>query len=346
MKEKVERKEKQLERKITEQEKLSQADKTAYKNKYIRRLLKKTRFLLMVLRNQLVLSLRMLLSVSIQFTTFWTPSNNQSYGILGLNSILDLSAQYPERQTTLFNKNQWEDISNICPVYKFNDTLYRGVDEAANSIFNLYKSKHSTTRNWNLMYQQVITLKGQYNAELNDPFRDIDFYIDTSEWDMIVKFWDPVMERFFTGTGLRLKWSDMILTMDDMTSVGHFKVDMRVINDSMIQRLNNEKDLAVAEAAKRDPGVSKYQSDRCKLLCESKVIIDNFVAKGRDLNSVYSIKFRGLEMMIISLSLFINLNMVYFITNIEAIAEHVGFVFLQSSGILRTFYRSTAGSMI
>ncbi|KAG2204299.1 hypothetical protein INT47_009341 [Mucor saturninus] len=198
-----------------------------------------------------------------------------------------------EGQTTLFNKKQWEDISNTCPIYKFNDTLYRGVDEAANSIFNLYKSKHSTTRNWNLMYQQVITLKGQYNAELNDSFRDIDFYIDTSEWDMIVKFWNPVMERFFTGTGLRLKWSETILTMDDMTSVGHFKVGMRVINDSMIQRLNNEKDLAVAEAAKRDPGVSKYQSDRCKLLCESKVIIDNFVAKGRDLNSVYSIKFCG-----------------------------------------------------
>lgn len=205
--------------------------------------------------------------------------------------------------------------------------MYRGVDEAANSVFDLYNPKQSATRNWNLMYQQVISLKGQYNAELNDSFRDIDFClyfyeslfmlqkhyeylftddIDNSEWDMIVKFWGPVMERLFTGTGLRLKWDDTILTMDDVTTVGHFKVDMRVINDTKIQKLNSEEDLAVAEAAKSDPGVLKYQSDRCKLLSESKVIIDNFVAKGRDVNSVYSIQFCGFEMMIISLSLFSN----------------------------------------
>ncbi|KAI7889073.1 uncharacterized protein EV154DRAFT_483488 [Mucor mucedo] len=196
-------------------------------------------------------------------------TNERSIVCLGLNSIIDLSAQYPERQTTLFNKKQWEDISNECPLYTLNDTLYRGVDEAANYVFNLYNSKkhsqlesnhtylqcnpaiysvnaplvftvQSTTRNWNFMYQQVITLKGQFNAELNDSFRDIDFClyfyesllmlqkhhgylftedIDTSEWDMIVKFWGPVMERLFTGTGLRLKWGDTILTINDVTAM-------------------------------------------------------------------------------------------------------------------------------
>ncbi|KAI7877316.1 uncharacterized protein EV154DRAFT_525492 [Mucor mucedo] len=74
----------------------------------------------------------------------------------------------------------------------------------------------------------------------------------------------------------------------------------------MVQKLNSEEDLAVAEAAKNDPGVSKYQSDRCKLLSESKVIIDNFIAQGRDVNAVYSIQFCGFEMMMISLSLFKN----------------------------------------
>ncbi|KAI7865051.1 uncharacterized protein EV154DRAFT_557271 [Mucor mucedo] len=128
----------------------------------------------MVLRNQLVQSSRMLPSGSIQFTTFLIETNNQ---YLGLNSIIDLSAKHPERQTTLFSKKQWIDITSKCPPYTLDDTLYRSVDEAVNSFFDQYDSRHSTTRNWNSMYRQIITLKGQYNAELNDSFRDIDFCI-------------------------------------------------------------------------------------------------------------------------------------------------------------------------
>ncbi|KAG2204332.1 hypothetical protein INT47_009374 [Mucor saturninus] len=71
-------------------------------------------------------------------------SNQQSIVCLGLNSIIDLSARYPERQTALFSKKQWEDISNKGPLYTLNDNLYRDVDEAANSVFNLYNSKQHT----------------------------------------------------------------------------------------------------------------------------------------------------------------------------------------------------------
>jgi hypothetical protein len=59
----------------------------------------------------------------------------------------------------------------------------------------------------------------------------------------------------------------------------------------------------VTVAAKSDPGASKYQSDRCKLFSESKVITDNFLRNNHDVDIVYSIQFCGFEMMVMTLSL-------------------------------------------
>ncbi|CEG79959.1 hypothetical protein RMATCC62417_14361 [Rhizopus microsporus] len=61
------------------------------------------------------------------------------------------------------------------------------------------------------------------------------------------------------GTGLRLKWSDIILTMKDVGNDSGFKVDLRFLNDKVVQRHNKEVDVTVTEAAKNDPGTSKYQ---------------------------------------------------------------------------------------
>ncbi|KAI7848352.1 hypothetical protein BDC45DRAFT_541064 [Circinella umbellata] len=239
--------------------------------------------------------------------------NGQAIICLGLNSILDLSAMYPERQTVLFNKKQWHNLTKMYLPKQFDGSSYATLGNVLEPIFNAYKDKKT-----------IISLQSQYNPELDESFRDVDFGlyfyhsllhlqkyhkylfnddVDISEWDYMVKFWGPVLERLFVGTGLRLKWSDTVLTMKDVGVNGNLKVDMRAFNDVMVQRYNEEEDLTVAEAANSDPGSSKYQSDRCKLFSESKVIIDNFLLDNHDIDTIYCIQFCGLEMMINSLSL-------------------------------------------
>lgn len=94
--------------------------------------------------------------------------------------------------------------------------------------------------------------------------------------------------------------------MKDFSDESGFKIDLRVINDRTVQRSNEESEVTVAEAAKDDPGPFKFMSDRCKLLSENEVIIDNFLHDSDNINTVYSIQFCGLKMSIMSLSLSIN----------------------------------------
>ncbi|KAG0738530.1 hypothetical protein G6F57_000178 [Rhizopus arrhizus] len=182
-------------------------------------------------------------------------------------------------------------------------------------------------RNWTAMFKEILKLQDKYNAELDESFRDIDFClyfflsllflhkhheymfnenIDISESDFLIKFWGPVLKRLFIDTALRLKWGDTLLTMKDISNDNGFKIDLRVINDKTVQRYNKESEVTVAEAAKNDPGLFKFMSDRCKLLSKNKVIIDNFLHDSDDIDTVYSIQFCGLEMMIMSLSLSAN----------------------------------------
>ncbi|KAI9358861.1 hypothetical protein BD770DRAFT_410166 [Pilaira anomala] len=253
--------------------------------------------------------------------------DHQSVICLGLNSILDLSAAYPNRQTLIFNKKQWAELQKLYPAPTLNDSSYLQSTQDLIPIFNSFSSKKSFVRNWNCMYSEVLRLQGEHNAELNEEFREIDFCLffyksllihikhhpymfskstDNSEWDFLIKFWGPVMERLYLGTGLRLKWGDTTLTMKDVGIEGCLKVDMKVMKDDIVQRFNQETDLSTSEAAKDEPGSAKFNSDRCKLLTESKVIIDNFLHDNQDVGSVYSIQFCGLDITILSLSLSAN----------------------------------------
>ncbi|KAG1131418.1 hypothetical protein G6F61_006652 [Rhizopus arrhizus] len=94
--------------------------------------------------------------------------------------------------------------------------------------------------------------------------------IDISESDFLIKFWGPVLERLFIGTILRLKWDDTLLTMKDISNDNGFKIDLRVINNKAVQRYNKESEVTVTEAAKNNPGLFKFMSDRCKLLSGNK----------------------------------------------------------------------------
>ncbi|CAO3665571.1 unnamed protein product [Rhizopus stolonifer] len=253
--------------------------------------------------------------------------DNRLIVCLGLNSILDLSANFPKSQSTLFNKKQWRQLNRLFPPKPFNTEIYNDIGDTLQPIFNAYDKKKTMKRNWTAMFKEILTLQDKYNAELDESFRDIDFClyffrsllllykhhgymfnenIDISEWDFLIKLWGPVLEKLFIGTGLRLKWGDTLLTMKDVSNDNRFKVDLRVINDKTVQRYNEESEVTIAEASKSDPGLLKFMSDRCKLLSENKVIIDNFRHDSDDIDTVYSIQFCGLEMMIISLSLSAN----------------------------------------
>lgn len=86
-------------------------------------------------------------------------------------------------------------------------------------------------------------------------------HIDVSEWDYVVKFWDPVTERLFYNTELRSKWGDTHITVHDTLPDFILKVDLRILHDKVRQRYNVETDLGIFETVEEDPGDVKYTSD-------------------------------------------------------------------------------------
>ena len=84
-----------------------------------------------------------------------------------------------------------------------------------------------------------------------------------------------ITERLFHDTRLCLKWSDTYLTVHDTVFDLLLKVDPRILHDRARQRYSIEADVGAFEAAKEEPGNAKYIGDRCKVMIESKTIIDN-----------------------------------------------------------------------
>lgn len=64
------------------------------------------------------------------------------------------------------------------------------------------------------------------------------------------------------------------------------KVNLRIVQDQIVQKFNKEIDTSVAEATKGDPGIQKFQSDHCKLMVKCKSIIDMYIGKGFDTDNV------------------------------------------------------------
>ncbi|KAG2195018.1 hypothetical protein INT47_005618 [Mucor saturninus] len=81
------------------------------------------------------------------------------------------------------------------------------------------------------------------------------------------------------------------------------KVDLRIIHDSIKQRYNVENEVGVAEAAEESPGKVKFSSDRCKVLIESKVIVDRFILDSCHIDNVDSLQICGMEIYFIKLEL-------------------------------------------
>ena len=76
-----------------------------------------------------------------------------------------------------------------------------------------------------------------------------------------------------------------------------------MIHDSIKQRYNVENEVGVAEAAEESPGKVNFNSDRCKVLIESKVIVDRFILDGCHIDNVDSLQICGMEVYFIKLEL-------------------------------------------
>ncbi|KAG1053715.1 hypothetical protein G6F43_004233 [Rhizopus delemar] len=111
----------------------------------------------------------------------------------------------------------------------------------------------------------------------------------------VVKIWAPILERLFRRTDLRTKWYGRIVgDSANITDSAGFKVDLRVLKDSLLRR-RKEADKANCEIAKFDPSLIKITSDRTKLLIEPKAVLDKLV--GENPEKANDITIPGLQIM-------------------------------------------------
>lgn len=85
------------------------------------------------------------------------------------------------------------------------------------------------------------------------------------------------------------------LTVHDTVSSLLLKVGSRILHDRIRQGQNVEIDIGVMEAAEEQPGDSKFTFDRCKILIESKAMIDKFLLDGCLASCVDSLQICGLK---------------------------------------------------
>ncbi|RCH97461.1 hypothetical protein CU097_012084 [Rhizopus azygosporus] len=100
--------------------------------------------------------------------------------------------------------------------------------------------------------------------------------VDTTEADLTVKMWGGLFEKLFRRTKLRYKWGESVGGSSGAADSPGFKVDLRVIKDTLSRR-NKEADTDNMELARMGASVVKTCSDKSKLLIESKCILDCLV---------------------------------------------------------------------
>lgn len=157
--------------------------------------------------------------------------NDKAIVSLGLNSIIDLSFDHPQSQSTLFDNTQWKTLRKIYNSKHYVDEEYNSIFFILYPVFQCYNEKKPFETNWITAYKKFKNLEKKYDHVLNASCSDISFCvffisqtlmlmkyqpalfekeIDCSEWDYVVKFWGVITERLFHDSDLRLKWYDLI----------------------------------------------------------------------------------------------------------------------------------------
>ncbi|KAF7730684.1 hypothetical protein EC973_001633 [Apophysomyces ossiformis] len=204
--------------------------------------------------------------------------NKRTMISMGLNSILDLTDNYPHGQSALFTRSQYKylkkrfsaaDLRNeISPALEKNlaeieADAKRGNLELAyrNAVI---KQANSTDRDEKFAYY----LYAHSLELLLDHAYMFEGSIDLSETDYAIKCWGPVIEHLMARTSVRCKWGDTVCSLH----AEKFKVDLRIIND----RIKNEHDISQAEFARDNANPIKLSDDHIKVLLEAKQLTDMF----------------------------------------------------------------------
>lgn len=136
---------------------------------------------------------------------------------LGLNCILDLSAGYPKGQTKLFSLLDWKSLKK--------DHIHKGekadVNLPVDVICDIKQNAKCQKLGNALCIVETAEIKATRGTEhrfglylhrhilellIDDMETLCDREVDKSEWDYTIKIWGPILENFFRGTALRLKW--------------------------------------------------------------------------------------------------------------------------------------------
>ncbi|KAG0743931.1 hypothetical protein G6F57_005860 [Rhizopus arrhizus] len=195
--------------------------------------------------------------------------------------------------TNFCERSQWKQLRVRYPPKKYNVGDYTHLLQPLSSIRGIYDRKKSFDANWLNLYKELKRLNNDYDPNIQAEHSDLNFCIhlllqimpiiknqphlfndevDSSEWDFVVKFWGCGHRTFVLWYGPALK------------------VDLRILHDRVQQRYNIETDVGVFEAAEEEPGNVKYIGDRCKVMIESKAVIDGFVFDGCLIGSVDSLQ--------------------------------------------------------
>ncbi|KAG0739152.1 hypothetical protein G6F29_011426 [Rhizopus arrhizus] len=185
---------------------------------------------------------------------------------LGSNSILDLT-KLPS-QKSLFTKSDWKSLK--C---KFSERL-----DDNNLILDLNDAKlQEIEKLAKIAPSEARTIASKYKANHRSVSSTLfDFYY---EYLKVLKFKKYVFRKDIdiTKTVMIVKTEETIGDSGSLSKSG-FKVDLRVIRD-VISKTNKrkEEDTANAEVARLDASIGKIDGDRCKLLLESKCVLDRLI---------------------------------------------------------------------
>ncbi|CEJ02319.1 hypothetical protein RMCBS344292_16327 [Rhizopus microsporus] len=202
---------------------------------------------------------------------------------LGLNSILFLCRSRDAGQARLFSEESWRKLKEVYgqvlenhadPVSKYEEKLSKLEklgkadlrDARAYAFKNEMKSTRSDQADLFAIYAHYLEVM-EYHGYIFD--KDIDI----TEADLTVKMWGGLFEKLFRRAKLRCKWGESVGDSSGAADSPGFKVDLRVIKDTLSRR-NKEADIGNMEIARMGASVVKTCSDKSKLLIESKCVLD------------------------------------------------------------------------
>ncbi|KAI7884124.1 uncharacterized protein EV154DRAFT_574703 [Mucor mucedo] len=193
------------------------------------------------------------------YNNYYEDNNAKPTITLGLNSILDLSYDFPDSQSILFASNQWHDLRRMLKLNK--DTK----QVVISTKLQLMLDKAEIMAKTDLSSASDFVFKNlyKYKARLSQDEAYVLLHL--------VKFWGPLMEKLIQKTGLRLKWGESSCSFIP----SRLRADVRIIYDKQEGNMNKEYDMMDIEASRISPSRQKFDFDHTKLLVKTKDIIDS-----------------------------------------------------------------------